>query len=83
MERTERFLSGKSTGRKSDELKGVCMAAKRGRPRKNTKVGSGGFHPSEEELNNDMGIDAAPEEVASALFSKDLPSKVAVNGNCQ
>lgn len=59
------------------------MAAKRGRPRKNTKIGSGGCHPTEEEMNKDVSIDAAPEEEASALFSKDPPSKVAVKGNCQ
>ncbi len=49
------------------------MAAKRGRPRKNTEVGSSGYHPTEEELNEDVSINASPEEVIQSLFPKNQP----------
>ena len=49
------------------------MAAKRGRPRKNTEVGSSGYHPTEEELNEDVSIKASMLEVIKSLFAEDPP----------
>lgn len=49
------------------------MAAKRGRPRKNLNVGSSSYHPTEEELNEDVSINSTLEKVARALFADDPP----------
>ena len=49
------------------------MAAKRGRPRKNTDIGSSGYYPTEAELNEDVSIDATSEAVTRALFANDPP----------
>ncbi len=44
-----------------------------GRKRTNFNVDSGRYHPTEEDMQEDVSIDARPEDVARSLFPKDPP----------
>ena len=44
-----------------------------GRKRTNFDVDDSNYHPTEADMQEDVSIDAKPEEVARALFSPDPP----------
>ena len=54
-------------------IRGINMGAKRGKKRTNFDVEDSGYHPTKEELEMDVSIDARPEAVVRALFSPDPP----------
>ena len=49
------------------------MSAKGGKVRKEEGLTDSDYHPTKEEMEEDVSIDASPEEVARALFSGDPP----------
>ena len=51
-----------------------------GRKRKNVDVEGSGYHPTKEELEKDISIDASLEDVACPLFSPDPPLVESGNG---